>query len=203
VYWINLSVRAYICYEADEDQRHRLALNSVSRPVDSGVTRAALLPTSSLRSCQTKATCHTEVSKKSGRTALGPSVPTSTTPPSEMMRWQKMLYNMGAGKHSTNGIAPAVDVPAVSDSLSVACVAGPNVNRLRNPVFLSCFEFLLNSQWQKSLKILYFQHFRSKTYEINSARQDLSNNIEGTSQLLWKFSFWFNLFFNEKFFQYY
>jgi len=69
----------------------------------------------------------------------------------------------------------------------VACVAGPNVNRLRSPVFLSCFEFLLNSQWQKSLKILYFQHFSSKTYEINSARQDLSNNIEGTSPISLKF----------------
>jgi hypothetical protein len=52
----HFSVRAYICYEADEDQRHTLAIYSASRPADSGVSRAALLPTSSLRSCQTKAT---------------------------------------------------------------------------------------------------------------------------------------------------
>ncbi len=60
MYWINLSVRAYIFYEAHEDQRHRLAIYSASRRADIGVTRAALLPTSSLSSCQTKATYHTE-----------------------------------------------------------------------------------------------------------------------------------------------
>jgi hypothetical protein len=90
VCWINFSVRAYICYEADEDQRHRLAIYSASRPADSGVTRAALLPTSSLRSCQTKATYHTKARAQEIRPDSSGAV--CATPPSEMMRWHKMLY---------------------------------------------------------------------------------------------------------------
>ncbi len=105
MYWINLSVRAYICYEADEDQRHRLAIYSVSRPADN---KSGLLTKSSLRSCQTKANIQNPQPKKSGRTtsSLRDELLACCKASSEMMRWQKkkMLYNMGAAKHSTNGM---------------------------------------------------------------------------------------------------
>ncbi len=67
------------------------------------------------------------------------------------------------------------------------------------------FAIYLNFQWQKSLKIQYLPHPKSKSEErnfIKSSHQDLSNNTKGTSQLLWNFLSWFNWIFSEKFIQY-
>jgi hypothetical protein len=57
------------------------------------------------------------------------------------------------------------------------------------------FGTYLNFQWQKLLKNQYLPHSESKSYEINPAHQDLSNNTKGTFQFLRNFQLWFNLLF--------
>jgi hypothetical protein len=51
------------------------------------------------------------------------------------------------------------------------------------------FEIYLNFQWQNSLSNQYLAYSESKSYQINPADQDLSNNTKVTSQFLRIFSY--------------
>ncbi len=64
------------------------------------------------------------------------------------------------------------------------------------------FGIYLNFQQQKSLKNQYLPHSESKSYQMNSAHQDLSKNTKGTFQFLRNFQLRLDLIFSEEIIQY-